>query len=181
MKKISLLLAALLVLTTFVGCGKSKTPESVQTEETETVIVIEPVTKENLQAGLERIIAETQEAEAEDYLLAMESRSGFEVLSATELDEERAEARVRVFAPDLYSVVHALADKVYTSEEDMDRDVKEGVESAEILETELVLEFYPDDTGAWTPDLTEEFLDSYYGGLLRLRHEFIASAGGVQP
>jgi hypothetical protein len=55
--------------------------------------------------------------------------------------------------------------------DEIDRLLSEMLAKAEMLETELTLEFYLDEDGEWQPFLTEEFLDAYYGGAIRLRDE----------
>lgn len=174
-KEMILCLAAIFLLTLLAGCGSQEQP----TEPAAATVPAGEPDEAALQTALDQVIARMQEEEAVDYLIAMESRSGWEVLAVEQTAEDRAEAAVRVYAPDLYSVVKALESETFTSEEEMDRAVTEGVEKAQILETELILEFYPDEGGVWTPALTGEFLDAYYGGLLTLRQEYLTAAGGA--
>ncbi len=137
----------------------------------------EKVSPEQLQVVLERTFAQMQEGEAPEYLLAMEERAGFEVLSVTREEPSqtagRVTAQVRIWAPDLYSVIRDLEELTFLSTQEMDTAMTAGVREARILESQVEIAFTWDGT-LWVPELTDEFMDAYYGGLLTYRDEFYA-------
>ncbi len=137
----------------------------------------EKVSPEQLQAVLEQTFAEIQEGEAPAYLLAMEERAGFEVLSATQEEDQeepiQASAQVRIWAPDLYSVILEMNGLMFQSVEEMDAAMTGGVRNAGLREAEVTVVFTRID-GSWEPNLTDTFMDAYYGGLLTYRDEFYA-------
>lgn len=47
-----------------------------------------------------------------------------------------------------------------------------------MLETELTVGFYREN-GGWVPELTDGFLDAYYGGLLSYREDYLEAMEGA--
>ena len=136
---------------------------------------------EFLQQIMDDTMAEAQ-AEAEgtpEYLLKMDARTTVEVTDFEEIQDGYAVAQVIVTAPDLYSVIMELQDEQFSSTGEMDKALTAGVEEAELIETQLEIEFYLEEE-SWTPVLTEEFADACYGGLLTYRQEYYDQLEGVE-
>jgi len=168
MKRLLILLVCLCLL--LCGCKKNDTSQEEDV-----------LTLEMLQQIMDSTMAEAQ-ADAEgtpDYLLEMDQRTTVEVTDFEEVEDGYAIAQVTITAPDLYSVVKDLEDDRFSSEEEVDEALTEGVENADLLETELEIEFRLED-GVWTPVLTEEFADACYGGLMTYRQEYYDQLEGVE-
>ena len=57
------------------------------------------------------------------------------------------------------------------TEEKIDAALMEALQDAPLVETEVEL-IYQKVNGVWEAAVTEEFVDAYTGGLLRLRDEY---------
>ena len=103
-------------------------------------------------------------------LTESESRSGFEVLSCTETNTG-AIVTFLVHAPDLYTVAKNI-DENYTfeTEEELRAALIDAVNKAQVVNKEVTIEFEKTDDG-YEPILSIEFIDAYYGGILKLYNE----------
>ena len=141
-----------------------------------TVIILvnspKKATKEILEASVDECIefVKLPDEKAPNYIGVLEERVSVTVKEFTS-DGDTATATVTVTAPDLYTTVMELNSRKDVTVDEIDRLLSEMLAKAEMLKTELTLDFYLDGDGEWTPFLTEEFLDAYYGGFLRLRDE----------
>lgn len=110
--------------------------------------------------------------ESDELLTKTEERSGYKVISCTET-ETGVVATFLVYAPDLYTVAKDI-DENYTfdTEEELQNAVVEAIGKAEIVEQKITIEFVKADNG-YEPLLTMEFIDAYYGGILKLYNEKI--------
>ena len=161
-----LLLCACLLLC---GCKKKDTPQDEDVLDLET-----------LQQIMDDTMAEAQKEAhgTPEYLQEMDRRTTVEVLEFEEAEDDYVIAQVLVSAPDLYNVVKDLEDEKFTSEEEVDEALTEGVRDADLIETQLEIEFYLEED-VWTPVLTEEFADACYGGLMTYRQEYYDQLEGV--
>lgn len=164
-----LLILLLCVCSLLCGCKKEQTP------------VEDTLTLDIFQNAMDTAMAEAQAEEegTPEYLLEMDRRTTVEVSEFEEIEDGCVIAQVTVTAPDLYSVIIDLEDEQFSSTDEMDEALTEGVEEADLIETELEIEFYMEDE-VWTPVLTEEFADACYGGLLTYRQEYYEQLEGVQ-
>ena len=167
MKRLLILLFCACLL--LCGCKKKDTPQDEDVLDLET-----------LQQIMDDTMAEAQkEADGTpEYLQEMDRRTTVEVLEFEEAEDDYVIAQVLVSAPDLYNVVKDLEDEKFTSEEEVDEALTEGVRDADLIETQLEIEFYLEED-VWTPVLTEEFADACYGGLMTYRQEYYDQLEGV--
>ena len=108
------------------------------------------------------------------FLTAVESRNGYEVLSF-EQNGTSATAVIKVFSPDLYSIAKKLdSDGITRTEEELFVAIANEVANAQIVESEIELEFTV-TAGGCIPVLTSEFLDALYGGVFRLYDDMLNS------
>lgn len=109
------------------------------------------------------------------FLSTIEARNGYEILSF-ETNEDGAVATMRVYAPDVYNAVKDLdASQTYTATDELLIALDDAMKNAPIVDREVILHYVLTDEG-YTPVLTSDFLDAYYGGFYRLRDEFITDA-----
>jgi len=101
---------------------------------------------------------------------ALESQSGYEVLSFKENNSEII-AVVKVYAPDIYSLAQDLP-KTKASEEEMEKEIVKRLEKAKIVEKQMELTFIKGEN-SYQPVLTSDFVDAYYGGVLTLKEEML--------
>ena len=133
----------------------------------------ETMLEQTLEASL-YVPAEPDEEEP-DFLTEIENRNGYEVLSY-ETTEDGYRAVLRVYAPDVYGVgkkvdvEYAAADEAELLEV-LAREIK----SAELTVKQVELLFEKTEEG-YRPVLTAEFMDAYYGGVIRLYEDIIAGA-----
>lgn len=142
-----------------------------------TVLVIiltapKELSNEVLKSSIDDRIASVQLPceEAPSYITVMEEMTGVTVLSF-EREDDIATALVRIKAPDLYTATKSLEESGELDPETIDAALAELLRKADMVETELSMTFYLTDDGEWKPVITEEFLDAYYGGIIRLRDE----------
>lgn len=113
----------------------------------------------------------TSEEETPNYLLKMEEKSSYEIISLEEQEENIYAAVVRVTAPDLYSVVKNMELEGELTEEQIDAAITAEIETADLVTTDVSMMFeYADEK--WDPAFNEDFFDAYYGGIMRLRKEY---------
>ena len=106
-------------------------------------------------------------------LTATESRNGYEVLSYTET-ETGVLVTFLVYAPDLYTVAKEIDENYqFETEEELKSAVIDAVGKAQIVEQEITMEFRKTDDG-YEPILTMEFIDAYYGGVIKLLDEALS-------
>lgn len=131
-----------------------------------------------VQNALQEVLtaAMSGDEEPEGLLVESESRSGFKVLSCTETDTGVI-VTFLVHAPDLYTVAKDI-DENYTfeTEEELQNAVIDAISKAEIIEQEVTIEFIKTGDG-YEPILTTEFIDAYYGGVLRMLNEALNNMG----
>ena len=115
-------------------------------------------------------VAMSGDEEPEGLLVESEARSGFKVLSCTETDAGVI-VTFLVHAPDLYTVAKDI-DENYTfeTEEELKSALIDAIGKAQIVEQEVTIEFEKTDDG-YEPILSIEFIDAYYGGILKLYNE----------
>ena len=173
MKKCLICFFVILVILT--GCSKSQNGEPGTTEKKPAATSTQNAERnaeENLKIRLlgTRISADE---ETPTYLAVMEENNSFEILSFKE-NGETADALLLVRAPDLYTVLTDVSARTELSEEEMFASLAQELQTAPVLETEVALQFQQIDD-EWQPILTTEFMDAYYGGILRLRAEMLGS------
>ena len=129
---------------------------------------VEEQAKEALESVMDSAILADEEPD--ELLVATESRSGYEVLSYSETDTGVI-VTFLVHAPDLYTVTKDI-DENYTfeAEEELKNALIDAIGKAEIVEQEVTIEFEKTDDG-YEPILSIEFIDAYYGGILKLYNE----------
>ena len=160
-KQIALILILIGVITlgscSFKGCDKEE-PIDVQVEKA-------------LQEVLD--VAMSEEGEPDELLVVTESRSGYEVLSYSET-ETGVLVTFLVYAPDLYTVTKQIDENyVFETDEELKKAVVEAVETAQIVEKEVTIEFRKTENG-YEPILTMELIDAYYGGVIKLLDEALS-------
>ena len=137
------------------------------------VEVAESAMEQILEAPILAVDAEG--AETPEFLRTIESRNGYEILSF-EKTQTGAVATMRVFAPDVYTVAQKLdSSNTYTDANALMDELDYALKIAPIVEKQVMIEYFITDEG-YTPVLTAEFLDAYYGGIYQLRDEKIAHA-----
>lgn len=115
------------------------------------------------------------EAEAPKYLLDLEARSSYETVSFEVSPEgDFVDAVVQVSSPDLYTAYKEAGELGPMSEAEINAFWEKLVADAAMMETQVNLQFVLID-GVWQPQWTEEFMDAYYGGLMRLEREYYES------
>lgn len=118
--------------------------------------------------------AMSEDEEPDELLAETESRSGYEVLSYTET-ETGVLVTFLVHAPDLYTVAKEIDENYeFETEEELKAAVIDAVGKAQIVEQEITMEFRKTDDG-YEPILTMEFIDAYYGGVLKLLDEALGN------
>ena len=136
--------------------------------------VIDEQEKIVLDLRLDRDIAMMQMAygkeEAPDYLEKVEEIRNYEILSA-EQEENVIYATVLVSAPDMYTITKNLQIEGEVTEEKINEALIEALKNAEPVETEVEIAFQKVGE-VWEATFTEEFIDAYTGGLLRLQKEY---------
>lgn len=119
------------------------------------------------------------EEEKPDYLMEMEDKSKYEIVSM-EQDGNFIAAIAKVSAPDIYTIAKNLKVEGELTEEKIDAALTEALKNAQLTETEVPLHFEYVN-GEWKMVMTKEFTDAYYGGILRLREEYYQNAlGGTE-
>lgn len=137
------------------------------------VEVAESAMEQILEAPILAVDAEG--AETPEFLRTIESRNGYEILSF-EKTQTGAVATMRVFAPDVYTVAQKLDScNTYTDANALMDELDDALKIVPIVEKQVMIEYFLTDEG-YTPVLTAEFLDAYYGGIYQLRDEKIAHA-----
>ena len=120
-------------------------------------------------------VPEEQAEEEPDFLKEIEKRNGYEVISY-EAVENGYSAVLRVYAPDVYGVAKKVDAYAPISDQEMLLQVlTEEMKEAQIVEREVELSFVETGDG-YEPILTDEFMDAYYGGIIRLYEEMLAEA-----
>lgn len=110
------------------------------------------------------------EEETPGYLEDVEELRTYEILDATR-EENVIYATVFVKAPDLYTIVKNLQIEGELTAEKINAALIEALQDAVLVEKEVEL-IYQEVNGVWKAILTEEFVDAYTGGLLRVRDEY---------
>ncbi|MBE6699325.1 MAG: hypothetical protein E7584_03675 [Ruminococcaceae bacterium] len=132
---------------------------------------IEEQAKEALQSVIDEAVFADENPN--EVLSQTEERNGFEILSFSET-ETGGVARVRIYAPDLYTMAKELDEKnEYVTEEELKNAIVDAIDKAELVEREVILEFQATENG-YEPILTMEFFDAYYGGVLKLLDEALS-------
>ncbi|MGM9635370.1 MAG: hypothetical protein ACI3YE_04375 [Candidatus Avispirillum sp.] len=115
----------------------------------------------------------TQDENTPEYITTIERMSKYEILEINQSDGITI-AKVKVSAPDLYSVALGMETEVDgMGEDEIMASVNTALKDAPVLEIETELLFEEID-GEYRPILTSEFLDAYYGGVLRLKEKVFA-------
>lgn len=106
-------------------------------------------------------------------LTLIEERNGYELLSFEENDNKTI-ATFKVYSPDIYSVAKKIDSAMTNATKDeLEAEILKELAKAPIVEKEVSVEFVIVD-GEYKLQLTTEFLDAYYGGVYKLREEFLA-------
>ena len=106
-------------------------------------------------------------------LTLIEERNGYELLSFKE-SADTAVGIFKVYSPDIYSVAKQIDSTMTNStKEQLEAEILKELANAQIIEKEVSIEFIIVN-GKYKPQLTAEFLDAYYGGVYKLREEFLA-------
>ena len=107
-----------------------------------------------------------------EFLSVIEERNGYEVISFKKT-ASGATATLRVYAPNVYSVAKNLdANNTFQSENSLLDSLESAIKAAPLVEKKIVLD-YERTEGGYSPILTEDFRDAYYGGIYQLRDEAI--------
>ena len=125
-------------------------------------------------SALETVLADASiqtSVKEPEIVTVMDERHGYELISFAKKNKSEAVALLRVYAPDLYGCVKDLPED-WSSEEEMGKEITRCVSEAAIVEKEVELVFVKNGDD-YQPVLTEEFVDAYYGGVLRLKQEYL--------
>lgn len=110
-----------------------------------------------------------------EYIAYLEEKSAFEVISAENSNDTTINSKIKITAPDLYSTINKIKIEMDTIDENQfDKTILDELKKASVIVSEEDLQFKLVD-GKYQPILTDSFLDAYYGGIFRLREEWIAS------
>ena len=110
-----------------------------------------------------------------EYIAYLEEKSTFEVISADNSNDTTINSKIKITAPDLYSTINKIKSEMDTIDENQfDKTILDELKKASVIVSEEDLQFKFVD-GKYQPILTDSFLDAYYGGIFRLREEWIAS------
>lgn len=135
--------------------------------------LLKPPAQEVAMTALESVLTvpefENEVAEPE-LVTALDERHGYELVSFSK-NKSEAVAVLRVYAPDVYTCVKALPSE-WDSAEEMAQAIAQSVSEAAIVEKEVELVFVKNGD-EYQPVLTDEFVDAYYGGVLRLKEEYL--------
>ncbi len=133
--------------------------------------------KKALTTSLDSAFAVPESDKADDpaFLTEVETKNGYEVLSA-ESRGDTVTATLRVYAPDLCAIAEQIdAQGSDKTEAELLEAIHTAVASAKLTEKTLVVEF--EKTGnSYTPLITAELFDAYYGGIFRLYDRLLAAA-----
>ena len=171
-KFLTLLFIVAGMLFALVGCSFFNKDEPVEDQLPEDIVSdIEDIQTE-LQGSLQDVLnsAMSGDTEPNELLSETEYRNGFEVLSHSET-ETGVLVTFRVYSPDLYTVAKELDENYkFETEDELRVAVLNAIAEAEIIEKEVTIEFAETDKG-YAPVLTMDFIDAYYGGVIRLFEE----------
>ncbi len=174
---ISAIAAAVVILTVvlaivFSGKNKNPTDNTLPTESTSPIELDIKTIDTSLHIALD--ILEQDTANDPTFLTAVDSKNGYEVLSFKQTGTD-ATAVVKVYSPDLYSIAKKLdSDGITRTEEELLEAIANEVANAQIVESEIELEFTVTADGC-VPVLTSEFLDALYGEVFRLYDDMLSS------
>ena len=129
----------------------------------------EKMAKEALDRALDLSLATDQIKEPE-ILTIMEEKNGYEIISIDE--KEEVVAKIKVYAPDLYSLAQKMSEYRWDDEAQMEKEIIAQLEKEKIVEKEVQLVFIKGEK-EYQPILTSDFVDAYYGGALRLKEEYL--------
>ncbi len=103
----------------------------------------------------------------------IEKRSNYKFISFKKNKDGTATAKVRVTAPNLYEAVKIVEENTDTfSETEIQNRLVEAMQQLPAIQKTVTLVFVKEQ-GVLQPELTSEFLDVYYGGIIRLREELL--------
>ena len=162
------ILMAMLLLT---GCSSGQADETDPKKDGVSAIgakEAEEILGNRLQAAQ---LSEDEQAPA--YVTMTEEKSSYEITSFVE-NGDLADALLLVRAPDLYSLLKEIEAREGLTDEEKMAALEQELPNAGMLETEVAMQFQLVN-GQWQPILTSEFMDAYYGGILRLRAEIYES------
>lgn len=158
-KGLIIILCGLLILTA--GCSKK-----------------DKVTKKTFETSLDMqfdaVKNMVEDEEVPEYLGELEARQSYKIVSF-ERDGNIADAVVLVKAPDFYTIVKEVDQMTELSKEEQQSVLAQKIKKGKMVETEVEMQFEYVD-GKWSPILTGEFVDAYYGGILRLKSELYQEA-----
>ena len=154
---IAMAIVLIATIAIFIGCTNFSADEPIEVQ-----------LEKALQTVLD--VAMSGEENTETFLFESESRTSFEVLSYAETDNGVL-VTCLVHAPDLYTIVKEI-DENYTFETDAELNdaLVTAIGNAQIIDREVTIEFKKNDDG-YEPLLNIEFIDAYYGGILKLYNE----------
>ena len=113
------------------------------------------------------------------FLKELDNRNGYEILTLSK-SEEIYLATVCVYAPDVYAVARKLDNESgELTQEELAEQILNEIKSCELVEKEVQLLYRLQD-GQYVPVLTEEFVDAYYGGVLRLYEDALEQLTGME-
>lgn len=142
----------------------------------------EPLSKEQAQQQLELALAAADTASDENspaFLKELDNRNGYEILTLSK-SEEIYLATVCVYAPDVYAVARKLDNESgELTQGELAEQILNEIKSCELVEKEVQLVYRLQD-GQYVPVLTEEFVDAYYGGVLRLYEDALEQLTGME-
>ena len=168
----AIVILAVVLVIAFSGKSKNPTENPLPTESTPSL----ELDIQQIEASLDATLDVLEQGTADDpaFLTVVDEKNGYEVLSCEETETGKI-AVVKVFSPDLYSIAKKLdSDGITRTEEELLAAIANEVANAQIVESEIELEFTVTAEGC-VPVLTSEFLDAVYGGVFRLYDDMLNS------
>lgn len=169
-------IAAIVVLTvvlviTFSGKSNDPTDNSSLTGSTSSI----ELAVQKIESSLDTALGVLEQGTADDpaFLTVVDEKNGYEVLSYEETETGKI-AVVKVYAPDLYNIAKKLdSDGVTRTQEELLKAISDEVANAELIESQIELEFTVTADGCF-PVITSEFLGALYGGVFRLYDDMLS-------
>ena len=116
-------------------------------------------------------------ADAPAFLSEIDRLNGYDILELKKTEDTYL-VTVRVYAPDVYTVAKTMdSENTEIPQEELAKEILIAITDSGLVEKQiqLVYEWREDQ---YIPILTEDFVDAYYGGVLRLYKESIEQVMG---
>lgn len=165
------------VLAAVLLCGCNKTQKGDTTVQTDEITIqateaVNVISNETLVDLIRMNLARNMSADRAQYLSKLEELAEITVTDYWE-DGDSITATVTVVAPNMYAIAKDIENEVFTDATSMDETVCARLEACEDFVTNtctLTFRYVEED---WVADLSEEFSDALYGGLMTYRNEYL--------